>query len=341
VIARLAPVGTAIDRAMSRPAPPLRPASPALVPPARSASATPLARRMAAQAGLTLDGVTGSGAGGRVTKADVERALGLAPAPATALGAVEPAPEIAAGPAAPVATPLDDGGEIPHRELRHSALRRAQALRLTASKQTVPHFYLAMDCELDALQALRRDASRRLEADGAGPLTLNDLLVRAVALALRRVPDANVAWTESHLRRYERVDVAVAVASERGLVTPVVRDADHKPLRALSAGLRELAERARSGRLRPEEYRGGTCTVSNLGMFGVTSLLPILNPPQACILGLGAAEPRAVVRDGAVVARTMLTCTLAADHRALDGATGARLLAAFRAFVEDPLALLV
>jgi pyruvate dehydrogenase E2 component (dihydrolipoamide acetyltransferase) len=294
-----------------------------------SIAATPLARRMAAQGGVSLAGLRGSGIAGRITKADVEAALGLQRGD----GAPTPAPAAAAP---PVPAPETD---TPFRELRHSAARRAQASRLAEAKRTIPHFYLFLDCDVGELQALRVDLDRHYSAKREAGITLNDLFVRAAALALRAVPEANVSWTEAALRQYERVDLCVAVASERGLVTPVVRDADRKPLALLAAELRDLTARARAGRLRPEEYQGGTCTISNLGMYGVESLIPILNPPQSCILGLGAAEPRAVARDGAVVVRTMLTCTLAADHRALDGAIGARFLNAFREFVEGPLAL--
>ncbi|MGD9764585.1 MAG: dihydrolipoamide acetyltransferase family protein [Candidatus Binatia bacterium] len=297
--------------------------------PADSIAATPLARRMAAQGGVPLETVRATGVAGRVTKSDIETALGFTRvAPARS-------PELS-----PASSPAS-GAHTPFHELRHSASRRAQASRLAEAKRTIPHFYLSVSCEVDALLKLQRDVNRRFEADGGARITLNDLLVRAVALALRAVPDANVGWTETHLRQYERVDLSVAVASERGLITPVVRDADRKSVRALAAELRDLTARARARKLRPEEYQGGTCTISNLGMYGVESLIPILNPPQSCILGFGAAEPRAVPRDGAVVVRTMMTCTLAADHRALDGATGARLLAAFRGLVEGPLALLL
>ncbi len=298
----------------------------------RSIAATPLARRMAAQSGVSLAALHGSGVAGRITKSDVEAALGLR----HGAGASAPAPEAAAPP-----QPLAAETDTPYRELRHGAARRAQASRLAEAKRTIPHFYLFLDCEVGELQALRSDLDRHFTAKGEAGITLNDLLVRAAALALRAVPEANVSWTEAALRQYERIDLCVAVASERGLVTPVVRDADRKPLPALAAELRDLSARARAGRLRPEEYRGGTCTISNLGMYGIESLLPILNPPQSCILGLGVAEPRPVARDGAVVVRTMLTCTLAADHRALDGAIGARLLAAFRELVEGPLALVL
>ncbi len=309
----------------------------------RIAAASPLARRMAKQAGLDLASIQGSGAGGRVMKCDVEAARGRAPRPA--LPEAHPAPASAPplsrfaharGAAEPAAA-----GDAPYHEVRHTAARRSQAARLAEAKRTIPHFYLTVECELDALLALREQLNARAERAGEPRFSLNHLLVRAVALAFRQVPQANVSFTDDALRVYDRVDVAVAVASEAGLVTPIVRDADRKGLADLARELRDLSERARTRRLRPEEYQGGTCTVSNLGMYGVRSLQPILNPPQACILGIGAAEPRPAARGGAVVVRTLATCTLAADHRALDGAIGAALLARFRRLVEDPLALLL
>jgi pyruvate dehydrogenase E2 component (dihydrolipoamide acetyltransferase) len=230
--------------------------------------------------------------------------------------------------------------EAPFHELRHATARRTQAARLAESKRSLPHFYLTADCELDGLLALREELNTRLR-EGEPRFSVNDFVIRAAALALRRVPDANVSFTEEALRFYDRVDVAVAVATDAGLVTPIVRDADRKRLVDLSRELRDLSERARARRLRPEEYQGGSLTVSNLGSYGIQSLLPIPNPPQSCILGVGAAEPRPVARDGAVAVRTMITCTLSADHRALDAATGAELLTALRCGLEDPLSLVL
>jgi pyruvate dehydrogenase E2 component (dihydrolipoamide acetyltransferase) len=198
-----------------------------------------------------------------------------------------------------------------------------------------------MECELDALLALRGELNARSTRLSEPRFSVNDFVIRAAALALRRVPEANVSFTEQALRVYDRVDIAVAVATDWGLVTPVVRGADRKSLAELSRVLHDLTTRARERRLRPDEYQGGTLTVSNLGMYGIQSLLPILNPPQSCILGVGAAGPRPVAREGAVVVRTIVTCTLSADHRALDGATGAELLAALRRGLEDPLSLLL
>ncbi len=317
--------------------PPAVPASPP-PPPSEALRATPLARRMAAQARLDLGELAGSGHGGRIVRLDVERALGgqrrspsaappsaRGPAPATASAAVLPVLE-----AAP-----------PGRDERLSVARRTAAERLAEAKRTAPHFYLDVECDAERLLALRRELNEGRDADGGPALTVNDLLVRIAALALRRVPEANVSWRDGGLRMHERVDLAVAVASERGLVTPVVRGADGKGLGAIARELHDLVARAQQGRLLPEEYAGGTATLSNLGMYGVRRLFPILNVPQACILGVGAVEPRVVAREGQPVVRRTAIVTLAADHRAIDGAIGARLLAAFRSLVESPATMLL
>ena len=297
------------------------------------ASATPLARRMAALAGIDLSGVAGSGAGGRVMKVDVERMLrpaGAATAP------VEARPADTAGPEAPSPTLPSD---VSHTDRPLTAMRRVTARRTAEAKRSAPHFYLEIECAVDRLR------SRRAAAGGAGDAgagtaaaepTVNDVVVRAAALALKAVPLANSAWTGDAVRVYDRVDLAVAVSTPAGLVTPVVRGADTKSLAEIAGELRALAAAARAGRLQPADYQGGTCTVSNLGMFGISSLYAILNPPQSCILGIGAIVERPVVRDGAVGVGSMMTVTLSADHRAVDGATGAELLRAFKGLIEDP-----
>ena len=288
--------------------------------------ATPLARRMAELAGLDLGSVTGSGAGGRVMKVDVERLLRSAGGnAATRVPAVTPASEPAVPPA-----PAPD---LPHSDRPLTAMRRVTAQRMAESKRSAPHFYLEVECGVDALLALRDTAS---PADGAGAPTVNDVVVRAAALALREVPLANSAWTGDAVRVYDRVDLAVAVTTRGGLMTPVVRAADAKPLAEIAAELRRLAADARAGRLQPADYQGGTCTISNLGMYGVASLYAILNPPQSCILGVGAVTERPVVRNGAVAVGSTMAVTLSADHRAIDGATGAELLRALKALLEDP-----
>lgn len=295
-------------------------AAPAPIPEPRSEiRATALARRAAEQAGVDLDAVTGSGQAGRIVKADVQAAA--------ASGSETPT-------AASAPSPVDS--EAPHTSVPVSRMRRTIAARLTQSKQTIPHFYLSVDCEIDLLLGMRT----RFNAEDRH-ISVNDFVVRAAALALVEVPDANVSWAEDALIRYERADVAVAVATEGGLITPVVREADRKELVTISEEVRDLAARAREGKLHPREYQGGSLTVSNLGMHGIDSVYPILNPPQSCILGVGAGRQQPVVRNGELAIGTVMTCTLAADHRALDGIAGARLLAAVKQHLEDPRRMLL
>jgi pyruvate dehydrogenase E2 component (dihydrolipoamide acetyltransferase) len=226
----------------------------------------------------------------------------------------------------------------PFREEPLSAMRRVTAARLLQAKQTIPHFYLQVDCRADELLDLRA----RLNAAASDvDVTITDLVVRAAALALRKVPQANSSWAENAIRIYDRADVAVAVATPAGLITPIVREADRKGIGVISRELKALAERARSGQLMPAEYTGGTFTVTNLGMYGIQSLYAIVNPPQSCILGVGAVGQRPVVRAGQLAVGSVMTCTLSADHRAIDGAMGAELLAEFRRMIEEPLLLLV
>ena len=278
-------------------------------------AATPLARQMSALVGLDLARVTGTGAAGQVTKADIERQLGNGPSNKA------------------TTTPLPDS---PHVDEPLTAMRRVTAERMTMSKQTVPHFYLELSCSVEDLLARRERANA---VSGAIAITINDLLVRAAGLALTAVPEANSIWTGDAVRIFESVDIAVAVSTPSGLVTPVVRSVETKTVQQIAAELRDLTKRARKGQLKPDDYTGGTCTISNLGMFGVSSLFAILNPPQSCIFGFGAIEQRPVVRDQNVVVESMMTVTLSADHRAIDGKTGAEVLQAFKKLVEDPEAL--
>ena len=304
--------------------------------------ASPLARRMASEAGLDLAALLGSGPDGRIVKLDVEAAM-AAPPPAAVPEAVEPeaavpeavTPEpIAASP--PVAAPVAAGAAEP---VKLSTMRRVIAERMTESKTTVPHFYLTVDCEIDDLLAVRTELNRRAEPD---KISINDIVIRACAVALREVPEANVSWHgEGTMLRHATVDVAVAVALEDGLITPVIRDADRKGIGEIAREMKALAERARAGKLMPEEYQGATFTISNLGMFGVKQFDAVINPPQACILAVGAGERRAVVRDDAIVAATVMSLTLSVDHRVVDGAIGARLLAAIKRNVEYPPAMLL
>ncbi|KRA01094.1 pyruvate dehydrogenase complex dihydrolipoamide acetyltransferase [Achromobacter sp. Root565] len=280
--------------------------------------ASPVARRLAAQWHVDLLGVTGTGPHGRIVRRDVEAARDRALA------------------AAPAAAPL--AGRPAARRVPHTGMRRAIARRLTESKQHVPHFYLTVDCRMDALLALRAQANH----GGAVKLSVNDFIVRAAALALREVPEVNASWHDDDIEYHAGADISVAVATDGGLVTPIVRDADVKSLSVIGAEIVELAKRAKVNRLKPEEFTGGSLTVSNLGMYGVSQFAAIINPPQAAILAVGAAERRPVVdADGQLVAATVMTVTLSADHRVVDGAVGARWLAAFRALIENPVRILL
>jgi pyruvate dehydrogenase E2 component (dihydrolipoamide acetyltransferase) len=286
---------------------------------------TPLARRMAELTGLDIDTISGSGPAGRIGKADIERRLQERQG---SHGVVVPARRVE--PPASSAAP-DARGPFEDRPL--SPMRRVTAARLAEAKQTVPHFYLQIDCDVDLLAAMR--TSLNSPGTEAG-VTLTDCVVRAAALALRSVPSANSAWTGTGVRVYGKIDIALAVNTSAGLITPVIRDADTKGLRAIAGEVKALVERAREGRLQPAEYTGATFTISNLGMYGVTSLYPIVNPPQSCILGVGAAVAKPVIRHGAVAVGTVMTCTLSGDHRVIDGATGAELLAEFRRIIQNP-----
>ncbi|MGF6231177.1 pyruvate dehydrogenase E2 component (dihydrolipoamide acetyltransferase) [Inquilinus ginsengisoli] len=307
--------------------------------------ASPLARRMAQQAGVDLAALQGSGPHGRIVKADIDAAVaGGAPAAKPAAAAPEAAKPALAAPAAkpaaaggPNAKQLADAFGIPYSEQKHSNMRKTVARRLLESKQTVPHFYLTVDIELDALLKLRKELNDR----GDVKLSVNDLIIKAAALALRKVPAANTSWTDESMIQYERVDVSVAVATPGGLITPIIKDADRKGLGTISGEMKDLAARARDGKLKPEEYQGGTFSISNLGMFGVKDFAAIINPPQSCILAVGAGTQRPVVKDGALAIATVMSCTLSVDHRAVDGAVGAEYLAAFRALVEAPLSMML
>ena len=311
--------------------------------------ASPLARRLATEAGLDLAAVTGSGPHGRIVKVDIERALkeGVGkPAPAQpgpSPAAPPSTPERAAAaalPAGPDARALADAYGLPYTEVKNSNVRKTIARRLTEASQTIPHFYLTVECEIDALLDLRKQLNSR-GADEGVKLSVNDLVIKAAALALRRVPGANAGWTEDAILLFDRVDVSVAVSTDSGLITPIIKDTDKKGLATISAEMKDLAVRAREGKLKPEEFQGGTFTISNLGMFGIREFSAIINPPQACILAVGNGEQRPVVRDGAVAVATFMSTTLSVDHRVVDGALGARFLAAFKAIIEDPLSMML
>ena len=296
--------------------------------------ASPLARRMAKQAGLALEAIAGTGPNGRIVKVDVEAAIAAAAAaPAVAVSAPAAAAPVAAppAPAAPAAA---------YQDAPASTMRKVIAQRLQEAKREVPHFYLTVDCEVDALLETRATLNERSDAY---TLSVNDFVIRAAALALRKVPAANASWVDGALRQYTSADVSVAVAIEDGLVTPIVRNADAKGLAEISAEVKDLAGRARAKPmgLAPQEYQGGTFSVSNLGMYGIKEFSAIINPPQSMILAVGTAEQRPVVKDGALAVATMMSCTLSVDHRVVDGALGARFLQAFKGLIEDPLTMLL
>ncbi len=299
---------------------------------------------MAAQSGLDIARVNGSGPHGRVVKRDIEAALAGAPlaAPAPA-AAVAPAAAAAAAPApaGPGAQQMADLLGMAYRLEPATTMRKTIARRLTEAKQTVPHFYLTVDCELDALLDQRKQLNARGVESGDYKLSVNDFVIRAVALALRQVPAANASWDGAAILYYEKADISVAVATPNGLITPVIRDAGAKGLAAISGEMKDLAGRARDGKLKPEEYQGGGFSISNLGMFGVKDFAAIINPPQGCILAVGAGAPRPVVKDGALAVATVMSCTLSVDHRVVDGAVGAQFLAAFKRLVEEPLTMLL
>ena len=332
------------------------PAPPANTPPEYSGSvgenadaprSTPLARRAAVANEVDLAELAGTGAGGRVVEADVLRAAGQSEG-ASAVAASEEqrvsAPLDSIASAAPVVASIDESVALEEgvRSVRLSTMRKTIARRMTESKQQVPHFYLRMRVRMDEVVSVRARLNERLAAEGRDiRISVNDFVVRALALGLRDVPSANVQYAGDAMHAFERVDVSVAVATDGGLVTPVIRDADRKGLTTLAEEVKFLAGLARDGKLKPEQYQGGTATISNLGMYGIESVYPILNPPQACILGVGAAEEQAVVVDGELQVGRVASLTLAADHRAVDGAVGAQLLASVRARLIDPLGMML
>ena len=315
-------------------------AAPAAAAPAPVASgdrvfASPLARRMAAQAGLDIGKIAGSGPNGRIVKADVDAALSRGPAP---VAAAAPAPLVAAPrPAAPVAI------TAPHTAVPNSSIRKVIARRLAESKATIPHFYVSTDVEIDALLKIRADLNARSPKDGPGAfkLSVNDLVIKATAVTLRRFPNVNAMWTEDAILQLHDVDISVAVSIPDGLITPIVRNADIKGLAAISTEMKDLAARAKTGKLKPEEFQGGGFSISNMGMYGVRDFAAIINPPQAGILAVSAGEQRPVVKNGALAIATVMTLTLSVDHRVIDGALAAEFLQALKRNIEDPLSLML
>ena len=312
---------------------------------------SPLARRIAKDAGLDLSAIKGTGPHGRVVERDVKAAIvggGAKPAAAsvaTSAPAAAPAPAAAApqGMSGDTVRKLFEAGSF--EEIPHDNMRKTIARRLTEAKSTIPHFYLSIDCDLGALLKLREEINGTAPKDKDGKpafkVSVNDFIIKALALALRDVPDANVSWTDTAMLKHRHCDVGVAVSIPGGLITPVIRKAETKTLSAISNEMKDYAARAKARKLKPEEYQGGSSAVSNLGMFGIKNFSAVINPPHATILAVGAGEKRVVVKDGAPAVADMMSVTLSTDHRAVDGALGAQLLAAFRSYIENPMSMLV
>ena len=319
----------------SAPAPAPIPAAAAAAAPAASGErivASPLAKRIAEQKGIDLSTITGSGPNGRIVKADVEDAApGAAPAAAASAPAPTPAPTPSVSPA--------DGG-APYEEVKLNNVRKVIARRLTEAKLNIPHIYLTVDVRLDPLLKLRSQLNASLEADGV-KLSVNDLIIKALARALQREPQCNVSFQGDVMHQYSRQDISVAVAAPSGLITPIITDAGNKGLAQISTEMKELAGKARDGKLQPHEYQGGTASLSNLGMFGTKQFDAVINPPQAMILAVGAGEQRPFVVDGALQVATVMSVTGSFDHRAIDGVDGAKLLDQFRSLIENPMGLVV
>ena len=307
-------------------------------------NASPLARRLAQAQEIDLAALKGSGPNGRIVKADIDGAM-AAPAKAEPTQVPPPSPpvpgggqkEVAPAPKPAASYPPPEG--VPAEAIKLSNMRRTIARRLAESKQTVPHFYLTVDVRLDALLRLRGELNKSLEASGI-KLSVNDLLIKALGLALTQVPDANVQFAGDTLYKFGRADISVAVAIPGGLITPVITDAANKRLSVIATEMRDLAERAKAGKLMPDEYNGGTASISNLGMFGIKQFDAVINPPQGLILAVGAGEPRPYVVDGALAIATVMSATGSFDHRAIDGAVGAQFMSAFKALVENPMGML-
>jgi len=341
-----APASAPAAAATPAPAPAAKPAANGHAPGERI-FASPLARRLAKEAGLDLARIAGSGPHGRIVRRDIEAAAKggaakAAPATGTAVAT-------AAATATAMAAPMPDAKILALYEqgsfdvVPHDGMRRVIAERLTQSKQTIPHFYLTLDCRLDSLLAAREriNAAAPKEGPRAFKLSVNDFVIKALALALQHVPAANATWTAEGMLRHRHSDVGVAVAVEGGLFTPIIRHAELKTLGEISNEMRDLAARARKRRLAPHEYQGGTTSISNLGMYGITSFDAVINPPHATILAVGAGEKRPVVTGDRIEIATIMSCTLSCDHRVVDGAVGAELMNAFRALIEDPVRMLV
>ncbi len=317
---------------------PAAPSQPAAAPRAEGdrIKASPLARKLAQAQSIDLSSLRGSGPGGRIVRADVDAAVGKAPAGA-------PAAQPAAASAPALGTHLVMPGPmeqaIPHEEVKLSNIRKTIARRLTEAKQQVPHIYLTVDIQLDALLKLRGELNKGLESRGI-KLSVNDLLIKALAQSLIEVPECNVAFAGDHMFKYSRADISVAVSIPAGLITPIIASADTKSVSAISTEMKELAGLARDGKLQPQQYQGGTASLSNMGMFGIKQFEAVINPPQGMIMAIGAGEKRPYVINDSLQIATIMSATGSFDHRAIDGADGAKLMQAFKRLVENPLAML-
>ncbi|CAD7336316.1 pyruvate dehydrogenase complex dihydrolipoamide acetyltransferase [Sphingomonadales bacterium 56] len=294
--------------------------------------ASPLARRIAEEKGIDLASLSGSGPNGRIVKADLEGASAKAPAAAATPAAAAPAP-------APAATHAAQDFGIPHEVIKLSGMRKTIARRLTESKQQVPHIYLTVDVQLDKLLKLRAELNAGLASRNV-KLSVNDLLIKALGVALIQVPECNVQFAGDQMLQFSRADISVAVSIPGGLITPIVTGADSKGVAAISTAMKDLAARAKDGKLKPEEYQGGTASLSNMGMFGIKQFEAVINPPQAMIMAIGAGEKRPFVVDDSLQIATVMSATGSFDHRAIDGADGARLMQVFRELVENPIGML-
>src|SRR6187401_1585392 len=331
-----APAPAAPTPAAPAPAPapqPVAAAAPAKSDGGDRIKASPLARRLAEAQGMDLAGVTGSGPGGRIVKADIEAATGTAPA------RVETEAPAAAEARPAVAAPALVETETPHEIVKLSNMRKTIARRLTEAKQTIPHIYLTVDIQLDSLLKLRTELNAGLESRGV-KLSVNDLMIKALAQALAEVPECNVSFAGDQLFKYSRADVSVAVSIPAGLITPIIVSADTKSVSAISTEMKDLAGRARDGKLQPQEYQGGTASLSNMGMYGIKQFEAVINPPQGMIMAIGAGEKRPYVINDSLQIATVMSATGSFDHRAIDGADGARLMQAFKRLIENPLGML-
>lgn len=345
-----APAAEAAPTEAAAPATSAPPAAPSSAPPSGGrVFASPLAKRIAADAGIDISAISGSGPHGRVVKADVEAAIASGGA-AKPVATATDAPSAPAPVATPAPKPSGDAGVLSiddpifkmlpdHEAISNSNMRKTIARRLTESARDVPHFNIQADVEIDSLLAMRKQLNDR---DGADyKISVNDMVIKATALALSRVPECNVAYTDTHILQFSQVDMAMAVAIDGGLITPIIKNCAAKGLATISKESKELAGKARDGKLAPEEYQGGTFSISNLGMFGVKAFNSIINSPQGGILSVGAGEQRPVVKDGALAIATVMTLSLAVDHRCIDGAAGAKLMKEIKGLLEDPLALML